>query len=248
MSAEVDRTPDGAPAEVSGRVWTVPNLLSFARLAGVPLFLWLVLAGHDWWALGVLVFAGLSDWLDGKLARALDQTSKLGTVLDPAADRLYILATLVGLTVRDVVPLWLVVLLVAREVAITPIVPVMRRMGYAGTLPVHFIGKAGTMCLLYAFPLLLVGDHDGWFPDAAKVAGWSFAIWGTALYWWAALLYWEQTRRLVLADRAAARSGERAGHEEPPDPDPDPGPGPRPDPGPGPGREAGDQKGAETPR
>ncbi len=183
----------------------MPNILSLARLVGVPLFLWLILAEADWWALGVLVFRGLSDWLDGKLARALNQTSKLGTVLDPAADRLYILATLIGLTIRDIIPLWLVVLLVAREFAILPIAPVVRRLGYGGTLPVHFIGKAGTMCLLYAFPLLLLGDHDGGAATVAKIVGWSFAIWGTGLYWWAAALYWTQTRQLVLAYRGSPR-------------------------------------------
>ncbi|TYK44914.1 CDP-alcohol phosphatidyltransferase family protein [Actinomadura decatromicini] len=206
------------------RIFTVPNSLSLARLVGVPLFLWLVLVEADWWALGLLVFAGLSDWLDGKLARVLNQTSKLGAMLDPAADRLYILATLVGLTIRDIIPLWLVVLLVARELAIVPIAPIVRRLGYSGTLPVHFIGKAGTLCLLYAFPLLLLGDHDGTAATVAKVIGWSFAIWGAGLYWWAAVLYWEQTRQLVVAARGAP---------PPPVPDPDP---------------EGEQEGAETPR
>ncbi|WP_157431070.1 CDP-alcohol phosphatidyltransferase family protein [Actinomadura macra] len=210
------------------RILTVPNVLSLARLLGVPLFLWLVLIEADWWALGLLVFAGLSDWLDGKLARALNQTSKLGMVLDPAADRLYIFATLVGLTIRDIIPLWLVVLLVAREVAITPIAPIVRRLGYGGTLPVHFIGKAATLCLLYAFPLLLLGDHDGAAATTAKVIGWSFAIWGTALYWWAAVLYWTQTRRLVLAGRAAPPASAPVSA---PDPGVPPGPAAVPDPG-----------------
>ncbi|TDD81755.1 CDP-alcohol phosphatidyltransferase family protein [Actinomadura rubrisoli] len=229
MSAEVGRAPG------QDRVLTVPNILSLARLVGVPLFLWLVLIEADWWALGLLVFAGLSDWLDGKLARLLNQTSRLGMVLDPAADRLYIFATLIGLTVRDIVPVWLVVLLVAREVAIAPIAAIVRRLGYGGTLPVHFIGKAATLCLLYAFPLLLLGDHDGGAATAAKVIGWSFAIWGTALYWWAAVLYWAQTRQLVLAGRGSPPA--RA-------------PGPAPDPGAPPGADpsAGEQKGAETPR
>jgi cardiolipin synthase len=226
-----DRRPAPLAEYVSGRIWTVPNALSFARLLGVPLFLWLVLIEADWWALGVLVFAGLSDWLDGKLARMLDQTSRLGVVLDPAADRLYILATLIGLTARDIIPLWLVIVLVARELAIVPIAPIIRRLGYSGTLPVHFAGKAATMSLLYAFPLLLLGDHGG-AAIVAKVIGWSFAIWGTALYWWAALLYWEQTRRLVTAARAA-----------PPDP-----PGARGGGQAGTGPGDGDQEGAETAR
>lgn len=223
MSTEAGWAPEAA----RDRIFTVPNMLSMARLVGVPFFLWLVLVEQDWWALGLLVFAGLSDWLDGKLARALNQTSKLGMLLDPAADRLYIFATLVGLTIRDIIPLWLLVALVARELAITPIAPIVRRLGYGGTLPVHFIGKTGTLCLLYAFPLLLLGDHDGAAGTAAKIIGWSFAIWGTALYWWAAVLYWAQTRQLVLAGRGAP-------------PDGAPGPGARPP--------AGEQKGAETPR
>jgi cardiolipin synthase len=211
------------------RILTVPNSLSLARLVGVPLFLWLVLIEADWWALGLLVFAGLSDWADGKLARVLNQTSKIGTLLDPAADRLYILATLIGLTIRDIIPLWLVVLLVAREVAILPIAPIVRRLGYGGTLPVHFIGKAGTMCLLYAFPLLLLGDHDGAAATVAKVIGWSFAIWGAGLYWGAAALYWIQTRQLAVAAR---------------DPSAPPGAGPES----GPSGPSGEQEGAETPR
>ncbi|TDC95270.1 CDP-alcohol phosphatidyltransferase family protein [Actinomadura sp. 7K507] len=219
------------------RIFTVPNTLSLARLVGVPLFLWLVLIEADWWAIGVLVVAGLSDWLDGKLARALNQMSKLGAVLDPAADRLYILATLIGLTIRDIIPVWLVVALVAREFAILPIAPIVRRLGYSGTLPVHFIGKAATLCLLYAFPLLLLGDHDGAAATAAKVTGWSFAIWGTALYWWAAVLYWAQTRQLALAGRISSPAS---------GPDPAPGRGRPGDPGAEP--PAGDQKGAETPR
>ena len=95
----------------TGRVLTVPNLLSLLRLAGVPLFLWLLLGPHaDGWALVVLMVGGVTDWLDGKLARLLDQFSALGALLDPAADRLYILAALVALAVRDVVPWWAVLL------------------------------------------------------------------------------------------------------------------------------------------
>ena len=189
------------------RVWTVPNALSLARLVGVPVFLWLILIKQDWWALGVLVFAGLSDWADGKLARILDQTSRLGTLLDPAADRLYIFATLVGLTVRDILPWWLAGALVLRELLMAVALAVLKRHGYLG-LPVHFVGKAATASLLYAFPLLLLGDHSGTYATVAKVIGWAFAVWGTALYWWAAALYVAQTRQLVLADRASIRNGQ----------------------------------------
>jgi cardiolipin synthase (CMP-forming) len=176
---------------------TVPNALSVARLAGVPLFLWLVLVPKaDGWAVCVLVFAGLSDWLDGKIARAWNQQSRFGEMLDPAADRLYIAATLVALAIRAIIPWWLLGLLACRELLLGVALLVLRHRGY-GPPQVNLVGKAATLCLLYAFPLLFLGSHSGGFATIARVAGWAFAIWGTALYWWAAGLYLEQTRRLV---------------------------------------------------
>src|SRR3954451_12871670 len=101
---------------LSDRVVTLPNLLSLIRLLGVPLFLWLLLGPHaDGWAVVVLAVYGVTDWADGKLARLLDQPSRLGALLAPAADRLYIVATLVALALREGVPLWLVLVLVGRE-------------------------------------------------------------------------------------------------------------------------------------
>ena len=193
------------------RVLTVPNVISMARLAGVPVFLWLVLVPQaDWWAVGLLIAAGLSDWLDGKLARAWNQQSRLGQVLDPAADRLYIAATLIGLAVRAIIPWWLVAVLAARELVLGVALLVLRRHSY-GPLQVSFVGKTATLCLLYAFPLVLLGSHAGAVATAARVTGWAFAIWGTALYWWAAVLYLQQTRQVI----AAARRDEAAGQQPP---------------------------------
>jgi cardiolipin synthase len=190
---------DEGLAETS-RVLTIPNIISIVRLAGVPVFLWLVLGPEaDAWALGVLMLSGVSDWLDGYLARRLHQTSKLGVILDPVADRLYILAVVVGLAWRDIIPLWLAVLLPARDLFLWGLVPFLRTRGYSA-LPVHVLGKAATANLLYAFPLLLLGDGDGVVAMLANVFGWAFAIWGTGLYWWAGLLYAWQVRKL-LADR-----------------------------------------------
>jgi cardiolipin synthase len=183
------------------RVFTLPNALSALRLLGVPLFLWLVLTERDALAIAVLMVSGFTDWLDGKIARRWNQMSRVGALLDPAADRLYILATLVGLTVRDVVPLWLTVGLVGRDVLLATTLPVLRRHGY-GPLPVHFLGKAATFNLLAGFPLLLLGEGDSLVSQVAHAFGWAFAIWGTALYWWAGVLYAVQVRQLVLADRA----------------------------------------------
>lgn len=183
-----------------GRVWTVPNLISLARLAGVPVFLWLVLgprsAVADWWAVGLLIAAGMSDWLDGKIARALGQTTRLGQALDPAADRLYIVATIIALAVRAIIPWWLVIALAAREVMLAAVLVVVRRHGW-GAFGVSFVGKAATLALLYAFPLLFIGAHPASYAEAARVAGWAFAIWGSALYWCAGFLYIVQARRLI---------------------------------------------------
>jgi cardiolipin synthase len=191
-----------APDSSGDRVVTLPNALSALRLLGVPLFLWLVLTEQDALAVAVLMVSGFTDWLDGKIARRWNQMSRLGALLDPAADRLYILATLVGLTVRDVVPLWLTVALVGRDVLLATTLPVLRRHGY-GPLPVHFLGKAATFNLLAGFPLLLLGEGDSLVSQVAHAFGWAFAIWGTALYWWAGVLYVVQVRQLVLADRQA---------------------------------------------
>ena len=170
------------------RVLTLPNLLSLVRLVGVPVFLWLVLVPEaDGLAVLVLMLAGVTDWLDGYLARRLHQISRLGQLLDPFADRLYIVATLVGLALRSIVPWWLVVALLARDVLLTCCLPVLRRHGLVA-LPVHFLGKAATFNLLYAFPLLLLGDGTGAWADLARTVGWAFVVWGTALYWWSAVL------------------------------------------------------------
>ncbi len=183
------------------RVLTIPNGISAARLAGVPVFLWLVLgprtATADYWAVALLIVAGLSDWLDGKIARAFNQSSRLGQVLDPAADRLYIAATIVALAVRGIIPWWLVAVLGVRELTVGAALAVLRRRVGLGTLQVSLVGKAATLCLLYAFPLLFLGDHPGWGGTLARVIGWAFAIWGTVLYWWAAMLYLAQARILM---------------------------------------------------
>ena len=186
------------------RIVTVPNIISFIRLLGVPLFLWLILVPQaDGWALVLLVASGVSDWLDGKIARATGQISRLGQILDPIADRLYIAAALLGLALRGIIPWWLVILLVARDVLLLFILPPLKRRGMVG-LPVHFLGKAATFCLLYAFPLLLLGDAEGAAGQIAQVVGWAFAIWGTGLYWYAALLYLVQARRLIRLVPAAS--------------------------------------------
>ena len=180
-------------------MWTVPNAVSMVRLLGVPLFLWLVLGpAADALALVVLMVAGVTDWLDGWLARRLDQRSQLGKILDPVADRLYILAVVGGLYLRDIIPWWVALILPLRDLFLWGLVPFLRTRGYS-SLPVHFLGKAATFNLLYAFPLLLLGEGSGVLPTLAKVFGWAFAWWGIGLYWWAGVLYAWQVRVLLAS-------------------------------------------------
>jgi CDP-diacylglycerol--glycerol-3-phosphate 3-phosphatidyltransferase len=200
--------PGGSPPVVNredlpDRVWTWPNALSALRLLGVPLFLYLLLGPEaDGWAVAILIIAGFTDWLDGKLARWLNQRSRLGALLDPAADRLYIVSTLVALALRDIVPVWIVVLLVGREVVLGLALVVLRRYGYP-PLQVHYLGKAATFLLLYAFPGLLLADGDGWLADLLEPFAWALTIWGTVLYVLAGFLYLVQVAGIVRAERAA---------------------------------------------
>jgi len=201
---------------VGDRVLTIPNALSALRVLGVPLFLWLILGPErDGWALIVLMLSGITDYADGWLARRLNQTSRLGQLLDPAADRLYILATLIGLTARDIVPLWLTLGLIARDLMLVACVPRLRKLGYGPALPVHYLGKAATFNLLYAFPCLLLSDGSGPGMTAlqtlASVFGWAFAIWGSALYWWAGVLYVIQVRSLTPMEDAVPEPGHAVG-------------------------------------
>ena len=186
---------------VGDRIVTWPNALSAARLAGVPVFLWLVIgprtATADIIAAALLGFAGISDWLDGKLARMLNQTSRLGQLLDPAADRLYIAVTIIALAVRGIIPWWLFSALAARELCVALALLVLRHRTEYGSLQVSFVGKAATLCLMYAFPLLFLGTHGGDVSEVVRIIGWAFAVWGVVLYWWAALLYLTQIRDLV---------------------------------------------------
>ncbi|HET6967788.1 MAG TPA: CDP-alcohol phosphatidyltransferase family protein [Ornithinibacter sp.] len=190
---------DATQPQVSSRVLTLPNVLSALRLVGVPVFLWAILTERDALAIVLLVASGLSDYLDGKIARKYGLVSRVGQLLDPVADRLYIVSTLLGLAWREIIPWWLVGVLFAREVFMAVVVLIAKRHGWVG-LPVHFAGKAATFNLLYAFPLLLLAEGDGVWARIAEPVGWGFVIWGTALYWVAGILYAMQLRRL-LAER-----------------------------------------------
>ncbi|MCX6443135.1 MAG: CDP-alcohol phosphatidyltransferase family protein [Actinobacteria bacterium] len=163
-------------------VISVPNALTFLRFLGIPLFIYLTLnLKADGWAIVVLAIGGATDYFDGKLARAWNQTSRLGELADPAIDRLYILAILIVFLIRDILPLWMIVIIIGRDIALGLITVVMNRKGIP-PFTVTYLGKAATFNLMYAFPFLLLAQSDGSLGTAAFVLGWSFAIWGIALY------------------------------------------------------------------
>ncbi|MGB3763575.1 MAG: CDP-alcohol phosphatidyltransferase family protein [Ornithinimicrobium sp.] len=195
---EYERVPQIMPRK---HEWfTVPNIISGLRLVGVPVFLWLLLIGADGWAILVLMLSGISDYLDGKIARHYGLVSKVGAYLDPIADRLYIASTLLGFGVRDVIPWWFVLILVARDAFTAGMYPVARSYRLPAP-PVHFVGKAATFNLLYAFPLLLLAQQDSVIGTVAQPVGWAFVWWGTGLYWLAAGIYAVQVGDMVRQRR-----------------------------------------------
>ncbi|MET0966564.1 MAG: CDP-alcohol phosphatidyltransferase family protein [Nakamurella sp.] len=185
--------PPARPAPVaSSRILTIPNLLSFIRLLGVPLFLYLLLGPQlDGWALAVLIVSAITDYADGKLARLLDQYSRLGELLDPAADRLYIVAALVGFVIRGFIPWWVAVLIIGRDVLLACTLPILRRYGYTA-LPVHYLGKAATFCLLYGLPMLLLAQGDSIVAQIALPTSYAFIAWGLVMYLVAGGIYFQQ--------------------------------------------------------
>jgi len=175
---------------------TVPNLLSMLRLALVPVFLYLLLNERYLSAIVVLALSSLTDYLDGYFARRFNQVTRLGQLLDPAADRLYIFSTLVGLSITGIIPIWLALVIIGRDLVLAIAYPILATHGF-GPLPVHYLGKTGTFALLYAFPLLLMAYI--WEPIAyiLEPLAWAFALWGVGLYWWGAVVYLRQLGDIV---------------------------------------------------
>lgn len=187
---------------VSTRIVTIPNLLSLFRLLLIPVFLVLLVVHQYVWALVVLVISSATDFVDGYVARHFNQVSRLGQLLDPAADRLFIFSTLIGLAWTGFIPWWLAGVIFAREFLLLVIGVILANHGY-GPLPVHHLGKMGTFALLTAMPLLILGAA---FPEIDFIAnplGWAAALWGVFLYWWAGVLYALEAGRLIRIPRDA---------------------------------------------
>ncbi len=182
--------------QISSRIVTVPNVLSFIRLLLVPVFFVFVVTDHDFLALILLIVSSITDFVDGQIARRFNQVTRLGQLLDPAADRLLILAALIGLSIRDVIPWWLAAVIIARDVMLIVLGVTLANHGY-GPLPVHHLGKFATFCLFYALPTLMLGQAFHEIAFVTVPIGWGFVLWGAFLYWWAGVLYLIETVRVV---------------------------------------------------
>jgi CDP-diacylglycerol--glycerol-3-phosphate 3-phosphatidyltransferase len=193
-----------APAH--DRLLTVPNVLSGIRLALIPVFVYLLLVAHaNAWAVAVLMFSGASDWADGKIARLLNQSSKLGELLDPAVDRLYMVTVPIVLGVRGIIPWWIIAVLLARDVLLAAELPLLRSRGLTA-LPVLYVGKAATFSLMSAFPLILLGQWDALWSRVVLACGWAFLLWGLYMYLWSFVLYAVQAV-LVMRRLPPVRAG-----------------------------------------
>ena len=196
----------GAASDVRDRVLTVPNALSVLRLVLLPVFLYLLfVANANGWAVGVLMFSGFSDWADGKIARLVaNQSSRLGELLDPAVDRIYMVTVPVALAIYGAVPWWIVLTLIGRDAVLAATLPVVRTRGLTA-LPVTYIGKAATFALMSAFPLILLGGWDALWSRVVLACGWAVLIWGMAMYLWSAVLYLVQVAMVVRQLPKASR-------------------------------------------
>jgi cardiolipin synthase len=182
---------------------TIPNALTALRGLGVPLFIWLALdQKSDGWAIFVLAIGGLTDYLDGKLARAWNQTSRFGELADPFIDRIYIVATLIVLSIRGAIPLWVILALLGRDLALAVVTLILTRKGQP-PLQVTYLGKAATFNLLYAFPFLLLALNDSWYGTLAFIFGWSFTIWGVALYLFTGVSYFRTALKSIRVQPAS---------------------------------------------
>jgi cardiolipin synthase len=185
------------------RVLTIPNIISFIRLGALPVFLWLLFGRDDRaYAAWLLAALGVTDFLDGYIARHFDQVSNLGKILDPVADRLIFLVGGTAILIDGSVPTWFAVTVLAREVLVGGATLVLGALG-ARRIDVTWFGKAGTFGLLMAFPLFLAHESAlRWWQGFAWITG----IPGLALSLYAAVLYVPMARR-ALAEGRAERAG-----------------------------------------
>ncbi|MFN3867279.1 MAG: CDP-alcohol phosphatidyltransferase family protein [Demequina sp.] len=198
---------EGGPEPVGTAIWTVPNVISMLRIGLIGVFGWLLVAGYDLWAVAALAAAGISDFLDGFLARRWHQVTALGRVLDPAADRLLTVVVVIGLAIRGAVPWWLVAVLLARDLVVG-IALLVGRSHRVSTPQVTFTGKAATAALYVFLPLAFLA-HDRW--DGVHVAAIVGALAAAGLYWISGIAY---VRDVAQRARSSAPGASVQGTQE----------------------------------
>ncbi|WP_420609054.1 CDP-alcohol phosphatidyltransferase family protein [Candidatus Poriferisodalis sp.] len=189
------------------RPFTVPNLISLARLCCLPWFVWLVFGAEDRWAAALLLGTlGATDWFDGWVARRFNQVSELGKILDPTADRLLLLVALVVMIVDGSLPLWIAMLALFREGVVAVAALVLGALG-ARKIDVTWWGKTGTFLMMFAVPMFLAGDSHIGAADAFRIAAWIFVVVGLPIHYWSAVGYIPQAFDAVREGRAGRTAG-----------------------------------------
>lgn len=188
------------------RIVSLPNVVTTTRLVLVPVFVWLLLQPHhrDWFQAAILLAAlGSTDWVDGQLARRLDQVTNLGKLLDPTADRVLLATAVIGILAVGAIPIPVAVVAMTRE-GLVAIAAVGLALAGARRIDVTIVGKAGTFGLMCAFPLFLAGHSTvGWHHTAILLA-WTAAMIGLVLGWVSVLLYIPLARTALSEGRADA--------------------------------------------
>jgi cardiolipin synthase len=174
---------------------TIPNLISLIRIGLVPVMLWLLI-GRDnpvgaGWMLGLI---GSTDWIDGFLARKLNQVSKVGEVLDPLADRLAVGAALIGGLITDDIPRWFAIAVLAREVLVG-VACLYLGLRYRRKVTVRRLGKLATLGIYSALGWFLVGVNTGW----VQAAAWTVGIPSLVIYYVVAFQYTGDLRQQVAS-------------------------------------------------
>lgn len=204
MSDSVEPSAEQLPlGSAEDRILTVPNLVTVIRLACLPLFVWLLLGIGNRWGAGLLLgVLGATDWVDGWIARRWNQVSTVGKILDPVADRLLFLVTIVAIVIDDAAPVWFCIAVLAREVVISLATLVLAALG-ARRIDVTWYGKAGTFFLMFAFPAFLWSGSSWSLAGLFGVLAWGFGIPGLVLSYWAAVLYVPLSVRALREGRAS---------------------------------------------
>ena len=183
-------------------VLTVPNLITAVRLFCLPVFLWLLFARDETAQAALLLgVLGMSDWVDGWVARKFSQSSAFGAVFDPATDRILFVVGTSAVLISGAIPIWLGVAIIARETMLSVALTIATAFGMK-RFAVSNLGKWYTLLLMTAVPLLLLASSDHVTAPFAKIAGWALAVPGLTLCYYTAFAYVPKIRQNLVLGRA----------------------------------------------